>query len=78
VVANELSIFNFNKLRKAVNLYIIAVEDAERIAIFLKETHKMSKLYKNCNNREINPTREAKRDFLILLFLEYIERVSLV
>jgi len=37
-VANKFSIFNFNKLKKAVNLlYIVAAKDVKYIAIFLKK-----------------------------------------
>ena len=32
-VANKLSIFNFNELKKAVKSYIIAAEDTEYIVI---------------------------------------------
>jgi len=35
-VANKPSTFNFNKLRKAVKLYIIATKDAKHIVIFLE------------------------------------------
>ena len=35
-VADKLSIFDFNRLKKVVELYIMAAEDIERIAILFR------------------------------------------
>ena len=32
-IADKLNIFNFNKLKKAIELHIIAAKDIERMAI---------------------------------------------
>ena len=44
----------------------------------LEEIHKMSKLYKNCDSKEINLTGEVKENFLTLLFPKYTEKVSFI
>ena len=76
-VANKLNIFDFNKFKKVVKLYIMAVKNAKRMVIFFqKEMYKISKLYKSYSSKKTSLTREVKGDILILLFLKYIKNAS--